>query len=312
MPLHLKIDCMEYIQEHKNGLIGTVVFHGIILLLLILMGFFTHLPLPGEEGILVNFGDSEIGLGEEEPSPAIQQDEPVQSSAEEVPAVVPPPRNEPARPTREEVVTQNLEQTAALEAARKKREEERQLQQEAERKRQVELERQRQETEARKKVEAEKKRIAEIESRTKGAFGTPAGGPEGTGSGKGQSQGVTYPGGNQGVPTGDPNAGTYGPGGKGSGISGTGISYSLAGRSATSTPKPNYPGREEGTVVVKITVDQSGRVTQAEPGQRGTTTMKPDLLDAAKRAALLAKFNVDNDAPAYQTGTITYKFIISQ
>jgi outer membrane biosynthesis protein TonB len=62
--------------------------------------------------------------------------------------------------------------------------------------------------------------------------------------------------------------------------------------------------------VVKITVDKNGNVTQAEPGQKGTTTLNADLYDAAKRAALQAKFNVDNDAPAYQTGTITYKFII--
>ena len=303
---------MEYIREHKKGLVGTVVFHGVILLLLILMGFFTPLPLPGEEGILVNFGDSETGWGEEEPSPLVQQDEPVQSSAEEGPAAVIPPPAPPSKPAREEVVTQSAEQTAALEAARKKREEERQQQLEAEQQRKAELERLRVEAEARKKAEEEKQRIAEIESRTKGAFGTPAGGSGGTGSGSGQSQGVTYPGGNQGVPTGDPNAGTYGQGGRGSGTSGSGISYSLSGRTATSTPKPNYPGREEGTVVVKITVDQSGRVTQAEPGQRGTTTLNPDLHDAAKRAALQARFNVDNNAPAFQTGTITYRFIQSQ
>ena len=98
--------------------------------------------------------------------------------------------------------------------------------------------------------------------------------------------------------------------GTGTGTKGTGISCSLAGRTATSTPKPNYPGREDGTVVVKITVDKSGRVTAAEPGQRGTTTMNPDLHDAARRAALQAKFNVDENAPAFQTGTITYRFII--
>jgi hypothetical protein len=40
--------------------------------------------------------------------------------------------------------------------------------------------------------------------------------------------------------------------------------------------------------------------------------MNPDLHDAAKRAAMQARFNVDNDAPAYQTGTITYRFIQSQ
>jgi hypothetical protein len=38
--------------------------------------------------------------------------------------------------------------------------------------------------------------------------------------------------------------------------------------------------------------------------------MNPDLHEAAKKAALLAKFNVDENAPAFQTGTITYRFII--
>ncbi len=305
---------MDYFREHKNGLIGTVIFHTVLIILLILMGFFTPLPLPGEEGILVNFGDTETGLGDIEPSPLVESQEPTATAVqEEVSAAEPtPPVKEPSKPAKEEVMTQDFEQTAALEATRKKREEERQKQLEAERQRQAEIERQRVEAEIRRKQEEEKRRIAEIENRTKGAFGTPAGGTGGTGSGSGTSQGVSYPGGNQGSPTGDPNSGNYGTGGRGSGTSGTGISYSLAGRNATSTPKPNYPGREEGTVVVKITVDQNGKVTQAEPGQRGTTTMNPDLLDAAKRAAMQARFNVATDAPAYQTGTITYRFIQSQ
>lgn len=101
-------------------------------------------------------------------------------------------------------------------------------------------------------------------------------------------------------------------GGGETGYRGTGISYSLSGRTASATPKPSYPGGEEGTVVVKITVDRNGRVTAAEPGQRGTTTMNPDLHDAAKRAALQAKFNVDVNAPAFQTGTVTYRFIHSR
>jgi colicin import membrane protein len=305
---------METIGEHKTGFIGTLVFHAVMLILLILFGFFTPLPLPGEEGILVNFGDSETGLGEIEPSPAIVQPEPTQKEKkeEEIPVPVAPKVKQPPKPVKEEIMTQDFEQTAAIEAAKKKKEEDRQQQLELDRQRQAEVERQRIEAEARKKQEEENRRIAEIDNRTKGAFGKTNTGTGGTGSGTGQSQGVTYPGGNQGVPTGDPNASTYGPGSSGSGNKGAGISYSLSGRSATSTPKPSYPGSEEGTVVVKITVDKNGKVTVAEPGQRGSTTMNPDLLDAAKRAALQAKFNVDNDAPAFQTGTITYRFIQSQ
>ncbi len=304
---------MDYIREHKKGLIGALVYHLVILLLFILFGFITPLPLPGEEGILVNFGDSETGFGEIEPSPVKDAPVPLTTEKEkEVVPVTPPPVAEKvlSQPGKEEVMTQDFEKTAAIEAAKKKREEERKQALEIERQRQAELERQRVEAEIRKKQEDEKRKIAEIDSRTKDAFGKSNSGTGGTGSGTGQSQGVTYPGGNQGVPTGDPQSGNYGPGGSGSGTRGTGISYSLGNRTATSTPKPNYPGREEGVVVVKITVDQNGNVTQAEPGQKGTTTLNPELHDAARRAALQAKFNLDREAPVFQIGTITYRFII--
>ena len=56
---------MEYLREHRTGIIGTLITHGVVLALLLFFGFFTPLPLPGEEGILVNFGDSETGRSEE-------------------------------------------------------------------------------------------------------------------------------------------------------------------------------------------------------------------------------------------------------
>ena len=113
---------------------------------------------------------------------------------------------------------------------------------------------------------------------------------------KSTSQGITYGTGNQGVPQGSANAERYGPGG---GI-GNGVSFSLDGRTSQSLPKPRYPGNEEGVVVVQVTVNKSGQVTKAEAGVRGSNTADPELISAAKKAALQAKFNVDNNAPAYQ------------
>ena len=111
---------MEYFREHKNGLIGTVVFHVALLLMLFLLGFFTPLPLPGEEGFLVNFGDSETGLGELEPSPLVESDQPTAPAEEEVPAYVPPPPPpQPAQHAKDARMTQDSTQTAALDAARK-------------------------------------------------------------------------------------------------------------------------------------------------------------------------------------------------
>ncbi|MEN8115910.1 MAG: cell envelope integrity protein TolA [Bacteroidota bacterium] len=356
------MDNMEYYREHKKGIIGTVVFHLIILLLLLFLGFFTPLPLPGEEGILVNFGNSDNGLGNREPSPAKKSPQPVKQEKQEEKKVIPPPAtttppppSQPKpQPAKEVAMTQDYEETVAIDAAEKKKREDeakrnkeiedqrkkqqeelkRQREEDAERQRLAEIERQRQEeitriereeTERKAREEAERKareeaerkaleeeqrKINEIDSRTQGAFGDSGSGSGGQGNSDGKSQGATFPGGNQGVPTGDPNAGNYGQGGSGTGNQGSGISFSLAGRSAKSLPKPNYPGDDAGVVVVKVTVDKYGKVTSAEPGARGTTIANQKFWNEAKQAALKAKFNIDENAPAFQQGTITYKFVL--
>ncbi len=352
----------EY-SEKKKGIIGTIVFHTIVLLILFFLGFFTPLPLPGEEGILVNFGDTENGLGNREPAPARkkQQTPPPPKQEEKtippppVKKTSPPPVSQPEpEPAKEVAMTQDYEKTVAIEAAEKKKREEdkkrrdeleakkrkeqeqlkKKQEEQAEQKRQAEIEKQRleeierakrEEAEKRAREEAERKareeaerqrkaeeqrKINEINSRTQGAFANSGDGSGGTGSGDGKSQGVTFPGGNQGVPTGDPNANKYGQGGSGSGNQGSGVSFSLSGRSAKSLPKPNYPGNDEGIVVVKVTVDKYGKVTSAEPGARGTNISDVRYLNEAKQAALKAKFNLDNNAPAFQQGTISYRFVL--
>lgn len=338
---------MEYYKEHKKGIIGTVVFHTIVLLLLLFLGFFTPLPLPGEEGILVNFGISENGLGNREPSPAKKNPLPVKpvekkKEIKQEPTTPPPskPKPTPQKKAEEVAMTQDYEKTAAIDAAEKKKkaeeekrkkaiEEENRLKKiEEDRIRRAEEERikKQQEEQARiareeaarkakeeaerKAREEEQRKINEINSRAKGAFGNNNAGTGGKGTGKSTSQGATFPGGNQGAPTGDPNAGKYGKGGSGSGNQGSGPSFSLAGRSAKSLPRPRYPGNDEGVVVVKITVNKYGKVTAAEPGVRGTTIMNQQFWNEAKQAALKAKFNIDENAAAFQQGTITYRFVL--
>ena len=58
---------MSFIKEHKNGIIGTLLFHGAVLVLLIFLGFTTEYPLPAEEGIMINFGNTDEGSGPIEP-----------------------------------------------------------------------------------------------------------------------------------------------------------------------------------------------------------------------------------------------------
>lgn len=94
--------------------------------------------------------------------------------------------------------------------------------------------------------------------------------------------------------------------------SGSGGNYNLAGRKALSKPKEQPNCQEEGIVVVRIQVDKSGRVIYALPGVKGTTNSASCLLKPAKAAALKTRWNVDENAPSKQTGTIIYKFSLSK
>ncbi|MBR1522069.1 MAG: energy transducer TonB [Bacteroidales bacterium] len=73
-------------------------------------------------------------------------------------------------------------------------------------------------------------------------------------------------------------------------------------------PHPAYNSQVAGTVVVTIKVDQYGNVVEAVPGAEGTTVTDKSLWTAARNAAMKAHFNMAADAPALQTGTITYIF----
>jgi len=83
----------------------------------------------------------------------------------------------------------------------------------------------------------------------------------------------------------------------------------LAGRSIVGKlPLPEYSENLAGRVVVRILVDTYGNVTSATPGIEGTTVQNKVLWDAARKAALQARFNISGSAAAVQEGKITYVF----
>ena len=73
-------------------------------------------------------------------------------------------------------------------------------------------------------------------------------------------------------------------------------------------PIPSYSVEKSGRVVVRIMVDQEGKVSSATPGMKGTTVQDATLWKAAQKAALKARFNTNSSAPIMQEGTITYVF----
>ena len=310
---------MTLTNSQKTGVISTVMFHAVVLLLLLYFGFVVPYPPPKEEGFLVDFGNSETGLGLEEPSAAPGTPEVVVAAAKKIMPVAKPisrPQNAAKVEDKgdEDLVTQEYEKTVAIAARAKKKllnekkaklDEEQKLKAREEQQQRAEaLEIQRQEAEERRVAQEKAQKIGVINSRAKNAFG---GGKTDNGS-LSSGQGNTYGSGNQGSPDGTPGTKQYGLGG---GVgTGKGISYSLSGRNARSLPKPTFPGNEAGIVVVEVMVDKNGKVTQAVPGIKGSNTVNTDLLGAAKKAALSANFNTDKNAPAFQKGTITYHFVL--
>lgn len=86
----------------------------------------------------------------------------------------------------------------------------------------------------------------------------------------------------------------------------TSVSYSLVDRNNYRLPPPIYTCIEGGKVVVNITVNALGNVTEADFNTKSSGTSNGCLVDNAITYALKAKFNT-SDKPL-QKGTITYIF----
>lgn len=85
------------------------------------------------------------------------------------------------------------------------------------------------------------------------------------------------------------------------------MGYDLTRRNLVLKPKFTTGTKEEGTVVVEITVDKNGIVIEAIPNGRGTTTNSSSLKQEARKMALATKFN-ENQKIEEQRGTITINF----
>lgn len=118
----------------------------------------------------------------------------------------------------------------------------------------------------------------------------------------GGNQGIAGGKGDQGAPGGDPNSTNYKGGGHGNGIA---IAGGLTGRHISRTPSFTDEFNENAKVAVDIHVDAAGNVTSAEYQARGSTTADASLKAIAIRKARLVKFNTGSDESA---GTLIFNF----
>ena len=301
---------------NRRGLIATIVYHTLLILLLVFAGLTFPDPPPEEEGILVNFGTDETGLGDFEPIGDDQQaGEPEQAVVEETPEFIeeiPEPVAEavetytPPDPTPVDN-TQDVEEVQVKEDPKPTAEElerEREKQERIETEKQERIEREKQERierEAREEQERIEKEQQEQAARLSDA-GKSVFGDKGVGETEG-SEGITEGDGNQGVPDGSPDADRYETGG---GL-GNGISFGGLGSRGGSVPKPNLEGCEvtqKIEVKVEIVVDKDGKVISAMVDFATYTDkcINDMVIEAAKRS----RFSADQNANYRQTGWIKY------
>ena len=264
----MNIGTLEMIDRKKKGKYigwaGAVIVHICIIAILFLASF--SRPLPSEEsGIPVMIGEASDAGGFSDPSlvdvDIVSQTEPISEMLEDV---------------EQDIITQEDEETVALETekseAEKAEEARKQAEEEAERRRQ----------------EAEKA----AQNKVANAFGKGAQ-MESSGNATGAGvQGSSAGNASQGAVTGIGGYGTFDLGGRSIGEGGL--------------PRPVYNVQDEGRVVVTITVNPAGEVI-ATSINRQTNTVNSALRKAAVEAARKARFNAV-DGLNNQVGTITYYF----
>jgi len=303
---------MKYLEtKHERNSAKITALIALILLLLLFVVGPQYMDPPEEYGVAVNFGTTDFGSGNKplsEPKKAVE-DKIVEEEVieEEVLEEVLPEETEvvPAEEATkaEDVMTQENAEAIAI---KKQKEAEAKLKA-AEAKAKAEakaaaekLEREKREAEEKKrKEEAEKKKqLDALIGGVKNADGDTDGG-----------EGPDDKGGNKGQLDGDPYATSYfGGAGPGKG----GVGYGLGGRGRPSKQIYKQECNEYGLVVVRIEVNQQGKVIKAEPGIKGTTNKHPCLLEPAKKIAMSHKWPADSDAPERQVGFVRLNFDVGQ
>ncbi|MRX65872.1 energy transducer TonB [Maribacter luteus] len=289
-------------RHKKKSFTLTTALLSALVLLLFYIGL-TYMDPPIENGISVNFGSMDFGMGDKQPMEKIRSEpldipEPPNVQQEQIEEAIPEEVQEEVvekeQPT-EKVLTQESEESIKIkqqkEAKRKADAAAKKAKAEADR---VAREKREAEEQKRKEQEAKKAELDKLMGGLNKSDGTASG-----------SEGDDNRPGDKGQPDGDPYATSYyGSPGSGSGTGG----YGLNGRSLVSKGKVQQECNQEGRVVVKIVVDRTGKVISATPGVKGTTNNNPCLLEPAKKTAFKHKWNLDSNAPSQQIGFVVVNF----
>ncbi|MFM7840226.1 MAG: hypothetical protein ACKO6K_11720, partial [Chitinophagaceae bacterium] len=256
------------------------LYTGLVVSLLLLLFFWWTWPLQSwyppvpEEGIEVNLGNSDEGLGDQQPfvptsslSVAQQNEQAVRQVAQETT----PSKdffNDNNDPDAPEIKKPISTKTVTPQVSEK------------------ELNKKQKPTPA---VKENVPAPPQPKAVFKGVSGTGKGGNEADQYQKGGQEGIAGGRGDQGQPGGDPDSKNYSGGGTGQ--SGISISRGLQGRRITQNPSFEDEFNENAKVAVDVRVNEQGAVIEATYQPRGSTTSNSNYKAIALRKARLIKFN---------------------
>lgn len=248
------------IQQHKHAIIGCIIYCIFAIILLLLLGFKTPLPLPKEECIIIDFG----GGGN--------------PNAGGAPYTAPTTNVNPQHsvPT-QGPTTQNFEESASLPNTNKENTEETTT------------------TNTTQTNTTQTNTNTDRLNRLGNIFGPGNGTGTGTGTGSGSGTGGSGSGsGNPGIGGGSGGGTGSGPGGLGGGI---------GNRRQITKVEPKGKDNMTGVVVLKITVNEDGNVTDIAV----VSTTCNECVQLAKNAVKQWKYEA-KPGTGYQTGNVTIEF----
>ncbi|MEO8252864.1 MAG: energy transducer TonB [Flavobacterium sp.] len=265
---------MKYLEteEEKKSFIFTTIIFVILFVLFLYLGL-TSLDPPPENGIAINFGTTEFGNGDVQPTEAIQS-APKTTAAKQATA------------SNDDVLSQDIEEAVVMKQVKKPQPT-----------KQV----------AKEEVKEKPKESPKPSKSTTDALSSLINGPKSDGKAKG-GQGNDNVAGDKGSLNGNPYTNSYYGSGGGTG---NGSGWGLNGRSISSRGKEVQKCNEFGTVVVQITVNRNGNVIAAKY-TKGTTNTNPCLIEPALATARKYKWQPDADAPETQIGFITVNFKLGE
>lgn len=286
-------------ENRRKGIIVSVMVHA-LLLLIALIPYMVSEQIPKElSGIVVAFGAPDAGRSNANPISDSQDrtanTTAVESSSSDQATNSTAPQKEetyedPSPDTKPVQDMTPVSNTSDVTVDDSKKEENERAEAAAEAERQKRLAEERASIEAQKEAEAKAKKAAFDDSKSKFS--------DLLGSGKGSNNND----GNEGDPKGDPNSDALNKIATGSGRIGGG----LANRGVLYEPEINDNSQYTGVVVVKVCVNSSGKVVEANFTQRGSTTTNKVLVDIAIDAAKKYKFT--SSEVETQCGNITIEF----